>query len=137
MKLAPTNAAVRVALGQMRAELSAWRVDDALCAASEQVLAEVLNNVVEHAMAGCRDGTIKILVHYTAPDLKFEVRDNGIAMPGQHLPAGKPMPVATKPNDLPEGGFGWHLIRSMTQDLRYDRADTWNRLQFRIDCGPG
>ena len=34
---------------------------------------------------------------------------------------------------LPEGGFGWALIRDMTRDLTYRRQGRMNRLSFVID----
>ena len=37
------------------------------------------------------------------------------------------------PQDLPEGGFGWFLIRSLTRDLTYLREDGYNMLCFCVD----
>ena len=34
--------------------------------------------------------------------------------------------------DLPEGGFGWHLIHSLTNDLTYLRTGGCNRLRFLL-----
>jgi serine/threonine-protein kinase RsbW len=35
-------------------------------------------------------------------------------------------------DDLPEGGFGWFLIRELTKDLQYVRHEDQNRLTFSI-----
>jgi serine/threonine-protein kinase RsbW len=51
-------------------------------------------------------------------------------MPGGKLPEGGLPEVA--PPDFPEGGFGWHLIRSLTADLTYARRAGQNRLSFLI-----
>ena len=43
--------------------------------------------------------------------------------------------------DLPEGGFGWFLIRQLAWDVRYVREGRTNRLFLAIDlaalAGPG
>ena len=94
---------------------------------AEIVLAEVLNNVVEHAYAA---GTGPILLTLRLGDgwLHCLVEDEGVAMPGGEPPAGH----APDPADLPEGGFGWHLIRVLCQGLRYERQDGMNRLSFSL-----
>jgi serine/threonine-protein kinase RsbW len=33
-------------------------------------------------------------------------------------------------DDLPEGGFGWYLIRTLARDVRYDRNGVTNCLTF-------
>ena len=37
-------------------------------------------------------------------------------------------------DDLPEGGFGWHLIRSLARDLAYVRRQDLNTFSFRVDA---
>ena len=60
------------------------------------------------------------------------------------MDAGAPMPNNTLPNrtdhdlagpaaDLPEGGFGWFLIRDLAQDVEYRRAGAQNVLNLRLD----
>ncbi len=101
---------------------------------AEIVLAEVLNNVVEHAYA---QGSGLILLTLSLGDglLHCQVEDEGAAMPGGQAPAGQP----PDPSDLSEGGFGWHLIRTLCRTLRYERADGLNRLSFSLpaerSCG--
>lgn len=92
----------------------------------ELVLAEVLNNVAEHAYAD-KPGHVAVTVVLLGHGLACEVVDEGAAMPGGMLPSG-----ALPDGDLPEGGFGWHLIRSLTQDLSYRRQRGANRLGFTI-----
>ncbi len=97
----------------------------------EIVLAEVLNNVVEHAFARY-PGTIDLSL--TAHDTFLFVRvvDSGLPMPGGEPPGGKLSP-ATEIQDLPEGGFGWFLIRSLTQEMTYLREGDRNTLSFCVD----
>ncbi len=97
---------------------------------SEIVLAEVLNNIVEHAYCGA-DGQIEISVARQQEYLDICIKDHGRPMPNLTLPAGELRPLF-EGQDPPEGGFGWLLIRSLTQDLRYDRVQDQNILQFRL-----
>lgn len=100
--------------------------------ATELVLAEVLNNVVEHAYAG-RRGAIGLHLSGVDGGVLCVVRDSGRPMPGAVLPKGDP--PAIRPDDPPEGGFGWYLIRSLARDLRYRRAGERNLLRLRIPAG--
>jgi serine/threonine-protein kinase RsbW len=99
---------------------------------AELVLAEVRNNVVEHAYAG-RTGAIGLHLSGVDGGLLCVVRDSGRPMPGAVLPQGNP-PVI-RPEDPPEGGFGWYLIRSLARDLKYRRAGGRNLLRLRIPAG--
>ena len=97
---------------------------------SEIVLAEVLNNIVEHAYRGAA-GQIQISVACQIGFLDICIKDYGLPMPDLKLPAGELHPLYDG-QDPPEGGFGWHLIRSLTQDLLYQRVQGQNILQFRL-----
>ena len=103
----------------------------------ELVLAEVLNNIVEHAYAG-GTGPVEVDLWATNTGLSFRVADAGSAMPDGTLPPGQLPdlpPFGDGPSelaDLPEGGFGWHLIRSLTRDLTYARHGGRNLLTFAI-----
>ena len=96
------------------------------------MLAETLNNVVEHAHAERTDGRIDIESTLCATGLAFCVRDDGAPMPDGQLPTGALAELSGGLDALPEGGFGWFMIRSLTQDLHYARSDGWNQLNFRI-----
>jgi serine/threonine-protein kinase RsbW len=37
--------------------------------------------------------------------------------------------------DMPEGGFGWLIIRQLARDVAYVREDGVNQLSFRIAVG--
>lgn len=98
---------------------------------AEIVLAEALNNIVEHAYAH-HDGEIEIDLHLRQHELLCRITDTGLPMPDGKLPAGLLAPIGSF-DDLPEGGFGWHLIRSLTHDLAYRRDSGRNLLTFRLD----
>lgn len=92
------------------------------------LLAEVLNNIVEHAYAGGA-GPIRLTLAQGPAGLLVGVEDDGAPMPGGHVPQGRP-PV---PDHLPEGGFGWHMIRCLTSSLRYERCGGTNRLWLVVN----
>jgi serine/threonine-protein kinase RsbW len=77
----------------------------------ELVLAEVLNNVAEHAYAG-GSGPVEVGLAPRPCGIACRIVDSGLAMPNGQLPRGTCH--RSTPGDLPEGGFGWHLIRSLT-----------------------
>ena len=95
--------------------------------AVEIVLAEVLNNVVEHAYAKF-PGKIEIWVTRRDSYLFLRIVDDGLPMPGGDLPGGK----MVRTDDLAEGGFGWYMIRNLSHDLTYQRDGKRNILGFCI-----
>ncbi|MEZ5798130.1 MAG: ATP-binding protein [Paracoccaceae bacterium] len=105
--------------------LSLLSADDRSTA--EIVLAEVLNNIAEHAYAQ-GDGTILLSLALGHDRLDCVIEDQGGPMPGGALPEG----AAPDPARLPEGGFGWHLIRTLCCDLSYERIGPTNRLKFSL-----
>lgn len=100
---------------------------------AEIVLAEALNNIVEHAYADS-NGQIDLLLSLQHPDLLCQIEDHGRPMPGDALPSGK-LRTFSNFDDLPEGGFGWHLIRTLSRDLKYQRDAGRNCLRFCLDTG--
>lgn len=97
---------------------------------AEIVLAEALNNVVEHAYARY-PGKIEVVMRRRDPELLFDIRDDGLPMPGAEPPLGHLREVL-EIDDLPEGGFGWFLIRSLAHGLAYRRLNDRNLLSFCV-----
>jgi serine/threonine-protein kinase RsbW len=103
---------------------------------AELVLAEVLNNIVEHAYRDApghmtvflRREVCAVEAGLPAGVLQVCVTDRGLPMPGLAPPAGQ----LGATEDLPEGGFGWFLIRLLTGGLTYHRAGQENRLTFHL-----
>lgn len=113
--------------------LSALSQDDRSIA--ELVLAEVLNNVAEHAY-GPSGGRVIVSLVGDPDGIRCRVIDEGRAMPGEQLPEGRlPTVPGSALADLPEGGFGWHLIRSLSVGLSYARVGGQNRLGFLLPYG--
>ena len=98
----------------------------------EIVLSEVLNNVVEHAYAGLGEGSVDLALGCQGGDAMVTVSDRGRPMPAQSLAAAHAPDLTQPVAALPEGGFGWSLIRSLARDIQYSRIDGVNRLSFRV-----
>lgn len=121
---------VRHALQAVFARLTAWRMSADARDSAQIVLAEALNNIVKHAYAQA-PGEIEVTLDLSATELTCRIVDSGLPLPGcSVLPAW----VAPSPGgcDLPEGGYGWHLIRTLSQDLSYRREGGRNFLTFKI-----
>lgn len=96
------------------------------------VLAEVLNNIAEHAFSGAQPEVARLTLSTTGPWLDAVAED-----------AGRPLPNLTPPDpdlpatdvacdDLPEGGFGWFLVQQLSDKVSYERIDEMNRLCLRF-----
>ncbi|SDC71502.1 ATP-binding protein [Ruegeria marina] len=108
----------------IRQGLAAERTGDV-----EIALAEAINNVVEHAYSGIEPGQIQVCCRLLADNLEIRIHDRGKPMPDGNLPSGDPI----VPADLPEGGFGWFLIRQLVNEIEYQRLGQGNLLSLRFD----
>ncbi len=91
------------------------------------VLAEAMNNIVEHAY-GDADGSLRLTLLRGRHRVICRLLDCGRPMPGLTLPPSR-LPAPDAPDDsLAEGGYGWFLIHSLSRRLHYCRADGMNRL---------
>lgn len=123
--------AVRDALEKLSTAWERWDVAEGPRIGAEQALAEVLNNVVEHAHAGRDDGAVIVKSVRVGEELRIEVLDNGGPLPEDVLLQRELATAGDELDALPEGGFGWFMIHALTDDLSYMRQDGWNRLQFK------
>ena len=105
----------------------------------EIVLAEVINNIVEHAYG--RDGgyltdkscMVRVSYDLSANALALTIVDHGRPFPGAELPPGCTLSPDMDRTELPEGGFGWRIIRELTVEQSYHRDSDENTLQLRFD----
>ncbi|MBY6202985.1 ATP-binding protein [Maritalea mobilis] len=128
--------AVRAALLDIGDRLKTWGLSKSQQTDTQIVLAEALNNVVEHAYPTDAGGRIRVEISRTEHHIDCAIRDSGTPMSEGPLPgAALPAIAATAVQDLPEGGFGWVLIRQLTTGLRYCRVEDENRLTMRLRLG--
>ncbi|MBC7133580.1 MAG: ATP-binding protein [Roseovarius sp.] len=135
-QIAAEDLAVRALLAEMRGWLATLGIGEERCGAIEIGLAEALNNVVEHAYANA-PGEIAVDMRLAADGLRVILCDRGAPLPRQRLPAAAAPPTPRRRAALPEGGFGWHLIRSVARDVDYARAGDRNCLTLVFDIMPG
>lgn len=102
----------------------------------EIVLAEALNNVVEHGYPDNSGGEIALKLRRHRAGILIQIKDWGRPMPGGRTPIGDHPATSSRVEHLPEGGYGWFLIRELARDLIYDREDGENILIFRLALGP-
>ncbi|MEL6168818.1 MAG: ATP-binding protein [Pseudomonadota bacterium] len=129
---AATPEGVRAALATAHRATRGLNLGPAAWQNIEIVLAEVMNNIVEHAYAGRNDASIEVSFVAAPGKLDCVTRDSGNAMPDGRAPEGILRPLSDKLEELPEGGFGWYLIRQLTERMEYRRVDDRNELNFSI-----
>lgn len=133
-----TQDAVRDALAYFVDQLAMLDLDDEDLATVELVLAETLNNIVEHAFADQTEpGFIRIRCVCQSGDLHLRITDFGRAMPDIRIPDGKMAALGPETAALPEGGFGWAMIHALTEDISYVRSGPMNALTLRIGLRNG
>ena len=126
---------VRGALEDLFGARGPGAFSDAERDAAELVLAEVLNNIVEHAHIASRRHDRGD----PAPDAarsylhggRWRQANAGRSSARREGCPGSPSTLS----DLPEGGFGWHLICLLATDLAYRRVGDHNELSFRVIPG--
>lgn len=125
--------AVRTALKELLDGLAPLDLDVEEAGTVELVMAEALNNIVEHAYPeGDASGPINIMCEHARDGLHLKVVDHGRAMPDGQTPVGAAVDVDVALQDMPEGGFGWFLIKDLAKEVQYERSDWENQLKFRL-----
>ncbi|WP_435257559.1 ATP-binding protein [Thioclava sp. FR2] len=127
-----TTVDVSKALGKLFDDPAGQQVPPLVHDNAQIVLAEVLNNIVEHSYAQS-EGEIDLTMTVSDAGLLCTVLDRGLPMPLDKIPDAQ-NPMENDPIDLPEGGFGWFLIRTLSKELGYLREGGCNRLSFLIPC---
>jgi len=125
--------AVREALGGIIGGLAPLSLDVEEINTVELVMAEALNNIVEHAYPeNTEDGSIAVGCQHHTDGLHMTIRDQGRPMPDGQVPIGMRQKLDVDVMDMPEGGFGWFLIQNLAKDVRYGRVQNENLLQLRL-----
>jgi serine/threonine-protein kinase RsbW len=129
------NRSIRDALAEVRSRLGRMALSDEEITTVEVVLAEVMNNVAEHAYAWRRDGEMILGLRQTRDGILVSVTDEGRPMPDDDLPFGDRLDPTVPIEEMPEGGFGWLIIRQLARDVSYVRENGVNQLSFRVAVG--
>ncbi len=124
--------AVRNALAAIMGGLEGLRLTADEAANLQLLLAEVLNNVSEHAYPDDPTGLVELHLRREERNLVCRVVDTGRPMPADALPGARLPDFGNSTDDLPEGGFGWFLIHTLARDLQYRRRDGRNVLTFEM-----
>jgi serine/threonine-protein kinase RsbW len=138
LRIRTGSGAVRSLLGEAALHLGACDCDASVKEDTLIVLAEVLNNVEEHAYEGQADRPVRVDLRVDPDAVRCIVEDAGHPVPAACLSA-SPMPGADprKPADWPEGGFGWAIVHRLAGEVGYARRGDRNRLRFSIDRDRG
>ncbi len=129
--------AIRGALQAVRKSMQTASFEPELMSRVEMVLAELFNNIAEHAYAEAGKGEVRASFAEDMGCVTVAVHDRGQQMPGGMLPDGR-LPDTNVPlDDLPEGGFGWHIIRTQSDFLTYARESGSNVTKLRFDLSSG
>ena len=133
ISVASGQMAVREALGQLLDGLKPLALDVEEAGTVELVMAEALNNIVEHAYPDSQaDSPISITCAHKTDGLHLTVVDSGRAMPNGQTPVGAAADLDVDFCDMPEGGFGWFLIKDLAKDVTYQRQGNENLLRLRL-----
>lgn len=128
-----TEAGARTAVQALTSCLADCGVDPQRRGELEIAAAEAINNVVEHAYGGRGLGQFWITLRQSGTGLCLVLRDRGRPLPHGRLPAGDPVDLDVSKEALPEGGFGWFLIRTLAESVDYRQCAGENRLTLRFD----
>ncbi|MBT0957930.1 ATP-binding protein [Alphaproteobacteria bacterium KMM 3653] len=132
-RFSATVAGVRGSLAQIKQLLVGFDVCPEVIASVELVLAEVLNNICEHAYNGRSGGMIEVSLRHSPGEIFCHTIDEGCPMPGNAVPITELPSLDGPRQDLPEGGFGWHLIQALTRKMDYARIGERNHFSLWID----
>lgn len=115
------NALVDIELFLLECGVMRSRIAD-LCL----VLAEAMTNIARHAYRDS-DGEICVRLRLGGSRLRCDLTDTGVAFDPSTLGL-----CAPDPAQFSEGGYGWFIIRHLSDSVSYSRQKSRNLLQFSI-----
>jgi len=113
---------------ELQAFAAAHRLPDAALLAMNLALEELVTNTISYGYADGQAHVIAVSLNIDGPDLHLRVEDD--ARPFNPLELAAPnldAPIAERP----VGGLGIHLVRSMMDDVSYERAGSRNVVSMR------
>ncbi len=130
-----TEARASNGIAQVGARLEALGLSPGQTGDIKIAMAEAINNVVEHAYAGLPAQDVQVRCRFLDHQLVVQIVDSGHPMPGMKPPDGVPPHIGAELQGLPEGGFGWFIIKQLASRVEYQRRDGTNRLVLSFDLG--
>ena len=118
IKLLATMAAVRLAIVDARGWLDALDLQQEDLCSLEIMLAEALNNIVEHANSP-EGALVQLSVKVSKRSAICGIRDFGTPCEVLTKPIAAARPESAEIALLPEGGFGVALIQSIAAEIKY------------------
>lgn len=97
------------------------------------VVSEVLNNIAEHGYQGVPPGGFVLRGVVRADHAVFGFHDTGSPLPEHLLAEDEAEQLPTELPELPEGGYGWSLIRTLAAKIRHRYTHRGNWLLVRIN----
>jgi len=95
------------------------------------VLAEALNNIVEHGFKHQKNGHVGINIDLSEAAIVVRLTDDGVAFTPPEVEQ-SPLRDKNDLDNLPEGGFGWFLIRKITSYYEFHRLNGKNYLLLKF-----
>ena len=127
--IAARLAEVAPLVAEVRAFLAEHEVAERPTFATQLVVEEIVSNVARHAFDDAEPHAVDVDVSCDADGITLRVVDDG--RPFDPVTAPEPdtdVPLAERPI----GGLGLHLVRSMAEDIRYERRDGRNHTELRV-----
>jgi len=131
LRYTSSNLGTRQAMKALLHGLNPWQLSATDQGKIQVALVEVLNNIVKHAYRNQGSGIIEITCQPFPAHLGFEIADSGIPLPA-HCLTNDHMSAVDIQASLPEGGFGWFLIRQLSYDITHERHKGKNHLYLKI-----
>ena len=134
-RIPATEQAVSAVLARLGRTLAAMGAGEEARAEILLALGEILNNVVEHSVAGLTDPHVHLDMAREGQRLLVEIVDHGRPLPPSLLSAPSLPAMPDDPADidaLPEGGFGWFIIHRLAREMTYEREGGANVLSFHF-----
>jgi len=123
LQIANDFAALGPASAEVRDYLCGCKAPDAACFLTDLVIEELVTNTIKYGYDDAAAHRICVKVTFADGRLSIEVRDNGHPFD----PLAQEAPDLSLPADeRPIGGLGIHLVRQMTDHVRYERQGNEN-----------
>lgn len=100
------------------------------------VLHEAINNIVEHGHVNRFPSRVLLSIRESYGHVKIRLIDHGIGYPDGQVPAGIFPELPENKSQIPEGGFGWAIIRALSGDIAYARRLGANALEISVSPDP-